>query len=91
MRRKCLYLVQTNSKTTINPCIYWIHITQMKDAGFRIRMPRELLEAFLAACKEHDKSAAQVIREYMRLYVEQNASEDEVAAGTGNQPGLSKK
>ena len=42
----------------------------MKDAGFRIRVQRELREAFLATCKEQDKPAAQVIREYMRQYVE---------------------
>lgn len=63
----------------------------MRDAGFRIRVQREMREAFLAVCKGHDKSAVQVIKEYMRLYVEQNASEDEVAAATGNKPGLSKK
>ena len=42
----------------------------MKDAGFRIRVQRELREQFLAACKAQDKPAAQVLREFMRDYVE---------------------
>jgi hypothetical protein len=43
-----------------------------KDAGLRIRIDRELREAFLAACRGKDKPAAQVLREFMRNYV--NAS-----------------
>lgn len=42
----------------------------MKDSGFRIRVQRELREQFLAACKAQDKPAAQVLREFMRDYVE---------------------
>lgn len=42
----------------------------MKDSGFRIRVQRELREQFLAACKAQDKPAAQVLREFMREYVE---------------------
>lgn len=41
----------------------------MKDAGFRIRVQRELRQSFLEACKADDKPAAQVIREFMRAYV----------------------
>ncbi|MFP7673496.1 hypothetical protein ACG74X_09075 [Marivita sp. S0852] len=41
----------------------------MKDVGLRIRIDRELREAFLKACKAQDKPAAQVLREYMRDYV----------------------
>ena len=66
-------------------------LAPMKDADFRIRVQRELREAFLAARKEQDKSAAQVVREYMQLYVEQNASEKDVVAGIGNQSGMSRK
>ncbi|RWI14539.1 MAG: hypothetical protein EOQ92_28770 [Mesorhizobium sp.] len=46
----------------------------MKDVGLRIRIQRELREKFIAACREQDKSAAQVIREFMRGYVETAAS-----------------
>lgn len=48
----------------------------MKDSGLRIRIERELREKFLATCREKDRPAAQVIREFMRDYVSanQNAS-----------------
>jgi hypothetical protein len=44
-----------------------------KDAGLRIRIDRELREAFVVACRAHDKPAAQVLREFMQDYVKQNA------------------
>lgn len=46
----------------------------MKDVGFRIRVQRELRERFLEACKAQDKPAAQVLREFMRAYVEKHVS-----------------
>jgi hypothetical protein len=45
----------------------------MKDAGFRIRVQRELREEFLCACREQDKPAAQVLREFMRAYVDEHS------------------
>lgn len=42
----------------------------MKDVGLRIRLQRELREQFVALCKAEDKSAAQVLREFMRSYVD---------------------
>ena len=50
-------------------CIHWLHFIPMKDVGLRIRIDRDLREQFLKACKEDDKPAAQVLREYMRQYV----------------------
>ena len=41
-----------------------------KDAGLRIRIDRNLRERFLDVCRAQDKPAAQVIREFMRDYVE---------------------
>jgi hypothetical protein len=41
----------------------------MKDAGLRIRIDRDLREQFLKACQAEDKPAAQVLREFMRVYV----------------------
>ena len=41
----------------------------MKDVGLRIRIQRGLREEFLEVCRAQDKSAAQVIREFMRNYV----------------------
>ena len=40
-----------------------------KDAGLRIRIDRELREAFVEACRGQDRPAAQVLREFMREYV----------------------
>ena len=42
----------------------------MKDSGLRIRVQRDLRERFLEVCRTQDKPAAQVIREFMRDYVE---------------------
>lgn len=36
----------------------------------RVRVNRELRDEFLIACQADDKPAAQVIREFMRAYVE---------------------
>ena len=44
----------------------------MKDSGLRIRVERELREKFLALCREQDRPAAQVLREFMRDYIIQN-------------------
>lgn len=40
-----------------------------KDSGLRIRVQRELRERFIEVCRAQDKPAAQVIREFMRAYV----------------------
>lgn len=45
-----------------------------KDSGLRIRVERPLRTAFLEACREQDKPAAQVIREFMRAYVARHRS-----------------
>lgn len=41
-----------------------------KDTGLRIRVQRDLRDKFLEVCRTQDKPAAQVIREFMRDYVE---------------------
>ena len=51
-------------------------LLRMKDAGLRIRIDRELREQFLKACKREDKPAAQVLREYMRRYVDERNGTD---------------
>ena len=40
-----------------------------KNAGMRIRLERELRDEFLKLCREQDRPAAQVIREFMREYI----------------------
>lgn len=42
----------------------------VKNTGLRIRVERSLREKFVEACRSEDKPAAQVIREFMRSYVE---------------------
>jgi hypothetical protein len=44
----------------------------MKDAGIRIRVEEELRTAFRNACKKHHRAASDVLREFMRGYVERN-------------------
>jgi predicted DNA-binding protein len=51
----------------------------MKDSGLRIRVERELREKFLSLCREQDKPAAQVIREFMRRYIAENDDQHERA------------
>ncbi len=41
----------------------------MKDSGMRIRIERDLREKFVEVCKQEDRPAAQVIREFMRAYI----------------------
>jgi len=42
-----------------------------KDSGMRIRIDRELRDRFIEICREQDKPAAQIIREFMRDYIQQ--------------------
>jgi hypothetical protein len=51
-----------------------------KDAGLRIRIDRMLRDRFIEICRAQDKPAAQVLREFMRDYI--NANE------LGNKPSL---
>jgi hypothetical protein len=44
----------------------------MKESGLRIRVESQLREDFLRACKKDDLTAAQVLRTFMRTYVEQH-------------------
>lgn len=41
----------------------------MKDSGLRIRVERDLRERFLEICRQQDRPAAQVLREFMRQYI----------------------
>ncbi|MDR6293768.1 hypothetical protein E9232_006321 [Inquilinus ginsengisoli] len=44
----------------------------MKDVGIRIRVERELREAFLAVCASEDRRASDVLRGFMQTYVERH-------------------
>lgn len=42
----------------------------MKESGLRIRVESQLREDFLRVCKQEDLTAAQVLRAFMRTYIE---------------------
>ncbi|MEQ9587315.1 MAG: hypothetical protein RJS97_05135 [Parvibaculaceae bacterium] len=44
----------------------------VKDSGMRIRIDRDLRERFIEICRAEDRPAAQVIREFMRTYVQEH-------------------
>lgn len=44
-----------------------------KESGLRIRVENQLRESFLLVCKKNDLTAAQVIRAFMRSYIEQHS------------------
>ncbi|MDE0279988.1 MAG: hypothetical protein OXN16_02765 [Gammaproteobacteria bacterium] len=44
-----------------------------KDAGMRIRVEKELRDEFHHICRAQHRSAAQVLRDFMREYVQQHA------------------
>jgi len=58
--------------------VEWIHIGDtegsMKDAGMRIRVEQDLREEFIAVCQTQHTPAAQVLRQFMRGYVEEYKS-----------------
>jgi hypothetical protein len=41
-----------------------------KDAGLRIRVERELREAFQGACLAENKKASEVLREFMQVFAD---------------------
>jgi hypothetical protein len=43
-----------------------------KDSGFHVRVERELRQAFVDTCKSRDEAAGQVLRQFMREYVDQH-------------------
>ena len=57
----------------------------MKDAGLRIRVQRHLRDRFQRVCQAQDKPAAQVLREFMRTYIDEHQTllADTPSNGTG--------
>lgn len=59
----------------------------MKNVGLRIRVERNLREAFVTACQQEDQVASQVLREFMQAYVERyQQGQDSLFAETSLQP-----
>ena len=46
----------------------------MENTGFRVRVDDTLRASFIAACKGRERTAAQVLREFMRHYIQQNGN-----------------
>ena len=61
----------------------------MKDVGMRIRVEPELREEFVDICKQQDVPAAQVIRTFMREFIQTNTT-DKAQSKSQPQP-LAKK
>jgi hypothetical protein len=55
----------------------------MIDAGLRIRVQCDLRKAFLEVCRAQDKPATQVLREFMRVYVEKSKSSQDQTSPVG--------
>ena len=47
----------------------------MKESGLRIRVEQELRHEFIATCKKHDLTASQVLRAFMRDYIQKSQIE----------------
>ena len=58
----------------------------MKDAGLRIRVQRDLRNRFQRICQAQDKPAAQVLREFMRTYVDEHKELLADDPGTNSEP-----
>ena len=46
----------------------WVRM--LDSSGFRVRVEAKLRQEFLDACRARDRTAAQVIRDFMRQYVQ---------------------
>ena len=58
----------------------------MKESGFRIRVESTLRREFIELCKAQDLTAAQVLRAYMRDYIERHKDsvQGELFSDAGN-------
>jgi len=69
---------------TASPCVDALHvcadnehtvhpgIVMSEDAGLRVRVDDTLRRSFIEVCKARDTTAAQVLRAFMRWYVEKH-------------------
>jgi hypothetical protein len=55
----------------------------LKDSGMRIRVEKELRDAFVQACRAQDRAAADVLRDFMRAFTEkQQQGQADLFTGT---------
>ncbi len=57
-----------------------------KSANYRIRVEPDLHQEFLDACKSEDRPAAQVIREFMKGYVNKHRAAQQADLFVAEQP-----
>lgn len=58
---------------------------KIKDSGLRLRVDRELRTEFVAACRAEGKTAASVLRECIRQFVDRaRAGQQELFVGKGS-------
>lgn len=64
----------------IHKCVSKCYGSKMstKDSGMRIRVEKDLREAFVQACRSQNRPAAEVLRDFMRSFTEKQS------AGQGN-------
>lgn len=55
-----------------------------KDAGLRIRVERDLREAFVAACLADNRKASDVLREFMGVYANKSAGGKQTSLFVGS-------
>ena len=77
-----------------NGCTMYIRLTvcdidagpsmKMQGTGLRIRVDNRLRDSFVTACNSQDLTAAQVLRQFMRVFVESNIN-DRQSALFGNE------
>jgi len=53
-------------------CVSKGYPSYMKTAGLRIRVEPNLHKGFLNMCKKNEQSASQVLRKFMKQYVEES-------------------
>ena len=57
-----------------------------KDAGMRIRVERDLRDAFVVACSSQGLVAAEVLRDFMRGFAAKHSSEQAALFDAGKTP-----
>ena len=59
-----------------------------KDCGMRIRIEKELREAFVQACHAQERAASDVLREFMRVFAAKPEQRDgSIFGGAGSKAG----
>ncbi len=64
----------------------------VKDSGMRIRVERDLREAFVRTCRAQNRAAADVLREFMQTCVERyGGGQGDLFAGSAREAGKKRR